>query len=285
MTGPTTFVAKSDATLWLSTVEADIHRGDHLDPAGRSVTFGEFASRWRATKTSLRPRTQELYDYLLRVHVLPTFGNTPVARVDAAAVRAWNSEVRSGRISDTTAAKAYRLVRQIMQSAVDDRLIRENPCRVKGAATERSAEREIPTLDEVMCLADVIGSRYRAMVLVAAFVGLRKGECFGLARRHVDLEAVPPVVRVERARVDTAEFGMIFQEPKTIAGVRTVALPQVVAAELRSHLQHYVQDSPESLIFTAAHSGDTPRRSFGVEFGAKPDRPPVSAARSTIFVM
>lgn len=178
-----------------------------------------------AAKSSLRPRTLELYEYLLRVHINPTFKDLPLGRVSGAAVRQWNSDLRAGSLSDTTAAKAYRLLRQILQTAVDDRLIRENPCRIKGAATERTKERSIPSLEEVAGLANAIEPRYRAMVLLAAFAGLRKGECLGLARRHVDLLADPPTVTIERAVVETKAFGLIFQDPKTEAGHRTVALP------------------------------------------------------------
>ncbi len=123
------------------------------------MRFGGYARRWLKTKTKLRPTTVELYEHLLERHVLPGLGDAPIGRITAATVREWNSTIRSGRISDTTAAKAYRLLRQIMQAAVDDRLIRENPCRIKGAAVEHSRERQIPTLDEVSLLADAIRRR------------------------------------------------------------------------------------------------------------------------------
>ena len=256
--GPTTFTTKADATRWLATAEADLHRGDDLDPAGRTARFGPYSQRWLAAKTELRPKTRELYAYLLQIHILPTFDEEIIGRINTASVRQWNSATRAGRISDTTAAKAYRLLRQVMQSAVDDRLIRENPCRIKGAATERSAERQIPTVNEVTQLAGAIQPRYRAMVLLAAFAGLRKGECYGLARRHLDLEAAPPTILIERSRVGTKSAGLVFQPPKTTAGVRKLVLPELVAAELRGHLDEFVDKDPDALIFVAAHSGDTP---------------------------
>ena len=260
VTGPVTFLTKADATRWLATTEADLHRGDDLDPSGRAVTFGEYADKWLAAKTELRPSTLELYEYLLSKHIKPTFDEILVGKISAATVREWNSKIRGGSISDTTAAKAYRLLRQIMQSAVDDRLVRENPCRLKGAAAERSQERQIPSIDDVHRLADAIEPRYRAMVFVAAFAGLRKGECYGLARRHIDLDAEPPTLSVERARVATRAHGLLFQPPKTAAGVRRLTLPDSVATEVRAHLEVYVDDNPDALVFTAAHSGDTPTK-------------------------
>ncbi len=231
------------------------------------------SGRWQALywldgKTALRPRTVELYEYLLRSHLNPTFGTTPLSRISSSTVRTWNSDIRAGSISETTASKAYRLLRQIMQTAVDDRLVRQNPCQVKGAAVKRSKERQIPSLEEVNRLADSIEPRYRAMVLLAAYAGLRKGECLGLARRHVDLEANPPSVKIERARLETEKSGLIFQDPKTVAGVRNVALPAKLAEEIGRHLDEWVDEDMEALLFTAPKSGDTPtktvwRRAWG----------------------
>ena len=97
VTGPITFLTKADATRWLATIEADLHRGDDLDPNGRSVLFGECADKWLAAKTELRPSTLELYEYLLRRHIKPTFDQVLVGKVSAATVREWNSKIRGDR--------------------------------------------------------------------------------------------------------------------------------------------------------------------------------------------
>ena len=72
--------------------------------------------------------------------------------------------------------------------------------------------------------------------------------------------AEPPTLVVERSRVTTKAHGTIFQPPKTAAGVRRLALPDSVASELRCHLGTYVGADPDALVFTAAHSGDTPTK-------------------------
>ncbi|MCP3855618.1 MAG: hypothetical protein GY698_12900 [Actinomycetia bacterium] len=156
MTAPNTFGTKGDATRWLATVETDV-----------------------------RESTQELYEYQLCRHVLPVFAEVPVGRIDAAAIRTWHAElISSSGMSKTSVAKVYRLMPQILAATVDDRLLRENPCRVAGAATERSAQREIPELATVPAIHDSMDPRYAALVSLAAFVGLRHGECLGLTRAH-----------------------------------------------------------------------------------------------------
>jgi hypothetical protein len=72
-----------------------------------------------------------------------------------------------------TAAKAYRLLKAIMTTAVDDGIIRRNPCRIKGAAADGSAERPVLSAWQIIDLADAIDPRYRALVLLAVFGSLR----------------------------------------------------------------------------------------------------------------
>ncbi|MGB5756101.1 MAG: tyrosine-type recombinase/integrase [Acidimicrobiales bacterium] len=258
VTGPTTYATKREATTWLALAEADLVRGDDLDPNGRSRLFRPYAEEWLAAKLELRPKTVELYAMILRKHLLPAFGDYPLALIDRAMVRRWYVTKTDGPWANATVAKMYRLLRQIMQAAVDDRIIRDNPCRIGGAATERSDERLIPTVDEVRRLADAIDPRYRAMVIVAAFAGLRRSECLGLARRHVDLDGTPPMLQVERQNVWTDQGGYRLGPPKTNAGHRRLALPGLVVDELADHLAEYVSsDSPDALLFTTP-DGTTP---------------------------
>jgi hypothetical protein len=57
-----------------------------------------------------------------------------------------------------TTAKAYRLLRAILMTAVeDDKLLSRNPCRIKGADNEHTAERPVLTLAQVFELADLVG--------------------------------------------------------------------------------------------------------------------------------
>jgi integrase len=82
-------------------------------------------------------------------------------------------------------------------TAVADQMIRRNPCTIKGASTVHTPERPTATVQEVYDLADAMQPRYRALVLMAGFLGLRWGELIGLHRRDIDLDR--GAVRVRRA--------------------------------------------------------------------------------------
>ena len=55
-------------------------------------------------------------------------------------------------------------------------MLRRNPCRIKGAGQEKSAERPVLNVPQVFTLAEAIGPRYQALVLMGALTSLRWGE-------------------------------------------------------------------------------------------------------------
>ncbi len=260
ITARRTFAAKADANAWLATIQADLARGDQLDEAGAQTTLSTYGRDWLAGKATLRLRTVELYEYLLRCHILPDLGDRPVGSITAPEVRSWHAALVRTDLAQSTTSKAYRLLRQIMEAAVDDRLRRDNPCRIKGAAVERSAERKIPSLEQVQALANSMAKQYRAIVPLAAYGGLRRGECLGLARRHVNLTADPPTVTIERALVYTQSGGAVLQEPKTDAGYRTLALPPTLATLLGRHLDEFVDSEEDALLFVDPATGTSPTK-------------------------
>lgn len=77
-------------------------------------------------------------------------------------------------VGPVTVAKAYRLLKAILNTAVDDELIRRHPCLIKGAGQEKSPERPVLSLRQVFDLADAFTDRrFRLLILLAVFCGLR----------------------------------------------------------------------------------------------------------------
>jgi hypothetical protein len=67
--------------------------------------------------------------------------------VGAAVVREWRAKLVADGVSVTMAAKAYRLLRAVMMTAVnEDRIVLRNPCQVRGADKEQPKERPVLTV-------------------------------------------------------------------------------------------------------------------------------------------
>jgi integrase len=163
-------------------------------------------------------------------------------------VRRWHKALLDSGVSAVTVAKAYRLLKAVLNTAVDDGAIRRNPCRIKGAGQEASPERPTLTIGQVYALADAIDQRYRALVLLAMFSSLRWGELCALRRCDIDLAA--RTVRVTRQLAEV-RGGFAFGPPKSAAGVRVVAIPDVIISVIQWHLTCFAQPGDEGLIFTS----------------------------------
>jgi Phage integrase, N-terminal SAM-like domain len=141
------------------------------DPRLGRTSFGEWADRWLASTVNLRANTKAGYRTILRQYLRPAFGSFPLARIDVLAVRTWLARLEAEGVGQATRAKAYRLLARILGAAVEARYLAMNPCSIRGAASDGTAEMRIATVEQVAAIADQLPPRYRAMVLVAALVG------------------------------------------------------------------------------------------------------------------
>jgi integrase len=248
----------AEVAYWRSV--ADHADGRAVSPArARTPTLADYAPRWVDTRLTnrgepLRPRVRDLYESQLRLHILPGLGETRLAKITTPRVRAWYAELRGPEgPGASTAAKCYRLLRSILTTAVEDGQIPANPCTIKGAGVERADERPIPTVAEARLLADAIDTHLRCLVLLAAFVGLRKSELLGLRRRDIDLERRTITIAQQR-QVDRRGRDLVGA-PKTDAGRRTVAIPASLTDELALHLDRYAQRGDDGYVFTGQKGG------------------------------
>ncbi len=255
-----TYAAKGDATIALARAVADQSRGAWIDPRRSALTLAEYAQRWLAQHPRLAPRTRELYDGLLARHVLPDLGPARLGDLTPAGVRRWHAALGE-RTGPSTVAKSYRLLRTILSTAVADELLTRNPCAVKGAGLERPAERPTATIPQVYALADAVEARYRALVLLGAFTGLRFGELAGLRRRDVD--QLHGTVRVSRQLQRLADRTDVVLEPKSEAGRRTVSVPPQVLDVLGRHLIEHSAEGLDALVFARPDGRPLDRHYWG----------------------
>ncbi|WP_306888826.1 N-terminal phage integrase SAM-like domain-containing protein [Streptomyces griseoviridis] len=95
-------------------------------PDASAVNFGTYAEKW-VEERKPAVRTEGLYRHLLRLHILPTFGTLDLDEITAPRVREWHAERLRTTAAKTTVAKSYRLLKGILETAVDDDLISRNP--------------------------------------------------------------------------------------------------------------------------------------------------------------
>lgn len=241
-------------------------KGEWIDPVRAQVRLQDYAARWIEQRPGLRPRTLMLYRWTLKKHITPHLGGIPLGNLDTPLIREWRATLLGEGVSPGMVAKAYRLLRAVLWTAVkEDELLARNPCRIPGADNVTPAERPTLNLAQVRQLAAAVPARYSALILVAVFASLRYGEITALQRQDIDLDV--GTVRVRHQYLLIAGQGLVLSPPKSRAGSRTVAIPAQVIRRLRDHLAEYVEPPDTALVFTTSTGRPISRPHFNKLLG------------------
>jgi integrase len=177
---------------------------------------------------------------LLDLEVLPAFRHAALADVDVLAVREWLAKLAVG---DPTAdpprrplgwkrrAKARTVLSMVLASAVEGGKLTKNVAREVKPPTGQRKEMHFLDAGQVEGLA-AIDPRYRAMVLFAAYTGVRPSELMALRVGRLDLLRGTARICEAAPEVDgKLEWGEVKTEE-----ARTVHVPRSVAEEAAAML-------------------------------------------------
>lgn len=250
---PMTFPRRADAERFLSAIEADLDRGVWRAPLGERVLVREWAETWLQSMLHIRPTTREKYAWALERYILPSFGSIPVARLRPTDIQAWVAELSRGGLAAGTVRSIFGVLRAMLEVAVDQELLSRNPASRVKAPPERRREMRFLDPHEVHRLSEAIDPRYRSLVLVGCYGGLRFGEMAALKRDRVDLTRgrVQVVEAVRELNNGTLYWG----PPKTAAGTRSVALPATVVSALAAHLADKSLSGADNVVFSGPAGG------------------------------
>jgi integrase len=248
-----TFKRRADADAWLRQTLVDDLTGVAIEPRKGLITFTDFSSEWLKIGEEtcrLRPKTVFGYEGLLRLYLVPIFGEISLSKIRPDDIRSWNSSLAGSK--PVVAQKSYRLMKTIMSSAVEKQLIGRNPCSIKNAGVEKPDERPTVEPTDIAELVEAIHPQLKLFVLLAAYGQLRGGELLGLKTTDVNLS--DRSIRVSR-QVLELRGKQDVGPPKTAAGVRTVKLHDALMADLLAHIDRFAL--PGGWLFPSAE--ETPR--------------------------
>jgi integrase len=251
------FARRSDADRYLVGLESDMLRGRYADPRLARTRLNDWVVAWHATRSNLSAQTRTRDEASIRNHVLPSLGVVPIGQLQPVSIAQWVAELDGKGLAPATTRKAYQLLSAALSSAVDNGLIPVSPCR--GVKLPKLLPPVMRMLEpwEIEDLAQAIDERYRAMVLAAAYTGLRFGE---LAALHIErFDALRKTMRVEESLSEVrGEF--VFKPPKSDASRRSVSVPSFVVEQLARHLAEHADTS--GLVFSAPSGGPIRRTNF-----------------------
>lgn len=207
-------------------------------------TVGELSAQWMDAAIHLSPGTVATYRRDLDRYILPAFGTIDPTRLTAPMIQKWlNRELQ--RLAPSSVHRHYRTLRTMLAWAVRQGQLTLNPCdRVQPPRVAKKAPAFL-TVEQVEAVADEMPDRYRALILVAAYGGLRWGEVIGLRRCDVDGARLTVT-----GQLQNLDGRWVRVAPKTAAGRRMVILPASIADDLAVHMAQFTHDHPDALVFT-----------------------------------
>lgn len=245
------FQTKRAAQQWAKATETDIARGTFIDPAKSREHFGPFAEKWMANQHHLKPKTHSDYEHVVQSRLIPELGSTQLGKLDHQRVQAFVN-AQAAHYAPASVRKSHLVLRRILDAAVRQDVIAKNPA--IGVSLPRTNAREMLflTAEQADALAAAVPARYRALILCAAWTGLRAGELTALRVSDFADDELS-AVRVTRAVSDVG--GTLVEDTTKSERSRVVGVPATLRDELRAHLAavHPHGHGPDALVFPGEH--------------------------------
>jgi integrase len=208
----------------------------------------------------LGARTRIEYEAKWSQLIEPKLGKLAVRDVTTTAVRNWFAGL--GDEHPTRNGHAYGILNMVCNTAVKEGLLERNPCQIVGATNPKPKKVvKIPTTTELQAIADKLGAddrtaRFKALVLLAEWCGMRFGEVSELRRKDFDADCTTVAI----SRSVTHRLAEDGSRCRVKIGTkndeqRTVAIPPHIREDVKTHLSRYVGKSQDALLFEPARGG------------------------------
>jgi integrase len=207
---------------------------------GPQQKVAHFLTHWLEDvhKQSIRARTYERCEEIVRLHLVPEIGHHPLQKLSPQHLQAFYTKKLTDGLSTTTVISFHNVLHKALETAVRWNLIGRNPCDL--VSPPRRKRFEIQPLDEEQArklLTAAHGHRLEALFILALSTGLRRGELIGLKWQDINLQAGMLQVRRILTRVPSKlpGKGYVETEPKTDKGRRSILLPSFTLEALKQH--------------------------------------------------
>ncbi|MGW5556909.1 tyrosine-type recombinase/integrase [Micromonospora sp. NPDC003944] len=275
---------KGAIQTWARDLEADIRKGDWIDPRAGKKTVGECWEKWGTSSRRLEQASRRRDASHWRVHVEPRWAKVPVGSILKPDVTAWVVEMESTHKSNcrrrdtcpgckppvgaATIEGAVGVLRAVLDLAVEAKLIRDNPARGVSRPKRNAHVDRILTPAEDRLLVDALDRMFPDRPDARLFVDL----IADTGMRWEEAAAIPPeMVDTRKHRIHIAwvmeRDGTTRPYAKSAAGNRTVTYGEhlvkgVAAAKLaaREVAGVFPKGGPSRLVFTS-EKGDALRYS------------------------
>jgi integrase len=207
-----------------------------LDLLADKLTLEEFLARWLrdSVKPSVKAKTYEGYESIVRVRVVPYLGKKKLAKLSALDVQGLYTTLAAAGLAARSIQHTHRVLHRAFEQAMRWNLIMRNLCDGAQAPRAERSEMQVWTPEQAQAFQAATSShRMGALYTLALSTGMRQGELLGLKWTDVDLSSATLTVR--RSLQWQRERKYQFVEPKTSRSRRRIHLSKAAVSALRSH--------------------------------------------------
>lgn len=259
------------------------YRARYVDPAGREVAkafaLKREAAVWLANNANTRSAaSMTLADFYREweprqlwaqgtrnnaAQALASFPHTdiPLSALTPSHVQAWIRGMQQAGLQPSTIRSRFASLRRCVLAAMRERdelgrpLLTDDPTAGISLPRQRraAAAMQIPTPEDVGRVMDAAEPEFAALIAVAAFAGLRRGELSGV--QVGDIDFLKRELHVRRQVQWAPPAPMEIKLPKA-GSERTVSIPQALVDLLAQHIAvHNPGTDPARWLFPGARGG------------------------------
>lgn len=204
----------------------------------------DFLNDWleNTQKHSVRPRTYERYEEIVRLHINPVLGRHYLHKLTPQQVQAFYKKKLDEGLSARSVESFHNVLHKALDTAVRWGLLARNVCDAVSAPRGQSFEVIMLTIEQVRAFHEALhGHRLEALFLLAIATGMRRGEIMGLKWQDVDLQkGVLQVRRIltrvpTKLKTETQTGAFIEAETKTRRSRRSIVIASFALNVLKKH--------------------------------------------------
>lgn len=257
---PMTFRKKGDANAFLNEMENRLAKGTYrAEPEKETIRSVQFVGQeWLGSNPDKAHATLSRDRSILKMHVFPIMGERDIRGIERHDIEKMVNGWREQSDSAETIRRQYTCMASMFNYAAVNGWIPASPCvkiplpaRVKPA--ERLNKRRLPSRDEIAAIAQAAGERYEASIWLAAEIGLRWNEVYGLRVGDVDTEG--RAVTIDQGITRLSSGASAITEGSVKAKSRTVHISAPLAGILADHIARLDSDDSGAWLFPDSEGG------------------------------
>lgn len=185
---------------------AKLVTGTWAEPKIAKTTVEQWCTEWLNGYGTRRKSTVRQ----TRTHVAQItkeFGTMPLGSVRPSHVKSWCAKLLADGYTPSYVYALHNRLAQVFSDAVHDGIVPRSLCSRRTSPGQGKQRPYVATTKQVWALHDAIPKRYRAAILLGAFVGLRVAEACGLRVTDVDFmrKIVHPAVQYPAEGVEDGD--------------------------------------------------------------------------------